>query len=215
MNLENYKSIKSILNGAKLLIVTKKKDNEEIMKFYNLGERHFGENRSNELKDKALSLPKDIKWHFIGHLQKNKVKDVIPYIHCIESLDSLSLAKEIEKECIKHNKTIEALIEVHLATEDTKKSGLDKNEVIDFINECKYEHINIIGIMVMGPHTDNIDRIEEVFLEAHNLFKELQAYYGKEVITTLSMGMSDDYKIALKNGSTELRIGTYLFEGEN
>ena len=211
MNFNHYKDIKNALEDKDLLIVSKQRSDEEIMAFYDLGERLFGENRSAELKAKALSLPKDIKWHYIGHLQRNKVKEVIPYITCLESLDSLELAKEIEKECEKINKNIDALIQIHLATEDIKKTGINKEDIFSFLDNCNYKHINIKGIMVMGPHTNNIDRIKMVFNEANEIFKSLQDKYGKDNITTLSMGMSEDYLLALELGSTEIRIGSFLF----
>ena len=212
MNFRHYKEIKEAKGNADLLIVSKMRSIEEIMAFYNEGERLFGENRSDELVKKATILPNDIKWHFISHLQKNKVKQVIPYISCLESLDSIELAKEIEKQCIKHNKRIDALAEFHLATEDEKKTGLNKEDALSFFKECNFEHINLKGIMLMGPNTENIDRIKEVFMEGYELFSNLQRIYGKERITTLSMGMSDDYKIALECGSNEIRIGSILFK---
>lgn len=212
MNFRHYKEIKEAKGNADLLIVSKLRSIEEIMSFYNEGERLFGENRSDELVKKATILPNDIKWHFISHLQKNKVKQVIPYISCLESLDSIELAKEIEKQCIKHNKRIDALAEFHLATEDEKKTGLNKEDALSFFKECNFEHINLKGIMLMGPNTEKIDRIKEVFMEGYELFSNLQRIYGKERITTLSMGMSDDYKIALECGSNEIRIGSILFK---
>ena len=211
MNFNHYKAIKEVLDDKDLLIVSKQRSDEEIMAFYDLGERLFGENRSAELKTKALNLPKDIKWHYIGHLQRNKVKDVIPYISSLESLDSLELAKEIEKECERINKSIDALVQIHLATEDEKKTGINKEDIFSFFDNCNYKHINIKGIMVMGPHTKDIDRIKEVFNEAYQIFKSLQDKYGEEKITTLSMGMSEDYQLALELGSTEIRIGSFLF----
>ena len=212
MNFRHYKEIKEAKGNADLLIVSKMRSIEEIMSFYNESERLFGENRSDELVKKATFLPKDIKWHFISHLQKNKVKQVIPYISCLESLDSIELAKEIEKQCIKHNKRIDALAEFHLAIEDEKKTGLNKEDALSFFKECNFEHINLKGIMLMGPNTENIDRIKEVFMEGYELFSNLQRIYGKERITTLSMGMSDDYKIALECGSNEIRIASILFK---
>ena len=150
----------------------------------------------------------------IGHLQRNKVKDILPVVSCIQSLDNIALAKVIEKEATKQNRKVDVLIELHLADEDTNKSGLDPADVEVFTNfllqECP--HIAIQGLMTMGPHTDDEVRIHEVFAKAQEIFKHLQALFGKQYFHTLSMGMSHDYPIAIEHGSTMLRIGTYLFE---
>ena len=137
------------------------------------GERIFAENRTAELVSKVAALPKDIAWHYIGHLQRNKVKDILPIVSCIQSLDNIALAKVIEKEATKRNRTVDVLIELHLADEDTNKSGLDPADVEIFTNfllqECP--HIKIQGLMTMGPHTDDEVRIHEVFTKAQEIFK--------------------------------------------
>lgn len=195
--------------------MTKRRSEEEIMSYYDAGERIFGENHAQELKAKAAVLPKDIRWQFIGHLQRNKVKDIIRIADCIQSLDSLALADVIEKEAAKADVVMDVLAEFHLAEEDTSKTGLLKADAFRFVNEAnRRTHLNLKGIMVMGPHTEDEERIQEVFAEAYQLFKDLQKEFGKEKIHTLSMGMSDDYPIAVSCGSTMVRIGTYLFEEE-
>lgn len=204
-----YTSIKENLKDAQLCIVTKKRSKEQIMYYYNLGERIFGENKAQELLTK-IDLPSDIQWHFIGHLQTNKVKDVVPHVQLIHSVDRLNLVKEIEKECTKLNKTQKILIQFNIAEEDTK-SGLAINEAFEFFENLKnYPHIEVKGIMCMGPHVEDPERIEEVFEQAHILFNQLKEKYPS--IDTLSMGMSGDYLLALKHGSTMIRVGSALFE---
>lgn len=209
----NYETIKTELpNDVTLCVVTKKHSIKEMMYFYNKNERIFAESRAQELQQKYLLLPDDIEWQFIGHLQRNKVKDVVPLVSCIQSLDSLRLAKEIEKQCKKFHKTMPCLVEFHLAKNDENKTGLKKEDAFAFFDEVrKYKHIELKGIMVMGPHTDDEEEIRSVFKDAKQLFDSLQQRYG-ESITTLSMGMSKDYNLAIEEGSTMVRIGTRLFE---
>ena len=211
MNLEHYHIVKKdIENKAQLCVVSKGRSVSEIKEFYELNERIFAENRANELLEKIPQLPNDIEWHFIGHLQRNKVKAILPYISLLQSLDSYALAEVIEKEANILNKEIDVLLEVHLATEDTNKNGFTKEELFAFFNDRnKFPHIHIKGIMVMGPNTDDTSRIKEVFLEAKEIFTNLQK--EDSTLSILSLGMSADYPIALECGSTMVRIGTYLF----
>lgn len=211
---EHYDKVKNICGEeAKLCVVTKKRSVEEILSYYDAGERIFGENHAQELKQKAAVLPKDIKWQFIGHLQRNKAKDVVPIVSCIQSMDSIELAKAVSKECLKFHKDIDVLCEFHMANEDTNKTGHDPADAIPFIEAVtKMPGIHVKGIMVMGPHTADTKRIQEVFTEAHSLFVRLQETFGKDTISILSMGMSEDYPIAVECGSNMVRIGTYLFE---
>lgn len=202
---------KVIAGKAALTVVTKKRSVEQIMYYYDHGERCFGENHAQELVEKAEVLPKDIQWQFIGHLQRNKVRMVLPYVDRIQSLDSLELAREIEKECTKENRTMKCLAEFHLAEEDENKTGLAKEDAIPFLDACaRLPHLHVEGIMVMGPHTQDQDRIREVFTQAHDLYLSLRERYG-EGIRILSMGMSADYPIAVDCGSNMVRVGTYLF----
>ena len=211
---ENLKEVTAKLpEGVRLVAVSKFHPVEELAQAYEAGQRLFGENRAQELIAKAPLLPKDIRWHFIGHLQKNKVRSILPVVSCIQSLDSIALAEIIEKEAARINKTVDVLAEFHLASEDENKTGLNPDEAFAFFDEVmKLEHLNLCGIMAMGPHTDDEQRVRDVFLQGKKLFDALQERYGKDRITTLSMGMSSDYKTALSCGSTMVRIGTYLFE---
>ncbi len=208
---EHYLRVKEQLNGrAELCAVSKKHTCEEIQAAYDLGQRVFGENHAAELCTKAQQLPQDISWHFIGHLQRNKVKAVLPYVSCIQSLDSLRLAQVIEKEAAKIGKTVPCLLEFHLASEDTNKTGLLEEEAEPMLEECrKLEHLRIDGIMTMGPHTEDEAEIRRVFEQARGLYERLRE--KEEGIHILSMGMSDDYQTALACGSNMVRIGSYLF----
>ena len=208
---KHYEHVKDICGGAGLCIVTKKRSIEEIMTYYDAGERVFGENHAAELKKKASVLPQDIRWNFIGHLQTNKVRMIMPFVSMIQSLDSLHLAEVIEKEAARIGRSVDVLAEVHLAEEDTNKSGLDPEELDDLLEALSsMPHLHVRGMMVMGPHTDDETRIREVFRKAHGLFLAHQE--EDPDFSILSMGMSDDYHIAVQEGSTMVRIGTYLFE---
>ena len=182
------------------------------MSYYHEGERIFAENRAQDLCARASRMPDDIRWQFIGHLQRNKVRSVLPYVSCIQSLDSLRLAQTIEEEAARIRKTVDVLAEFHLASEDSRKTGLDAAEASAFFAEVsQLAHLHLKGIMVMGPHTDDRDRIRTVFLQGKELFDSLREEYGGD-IGVLSMGMSADWDIALSCGSTMVRVGTYLFE---
>lgn len=207
---QHYQIVRSNLQGAALCIVSKKRSIEQIKEYYDAGCRIFGENRAQELCAKARQLPSDIEWHFIGHLQRNKIRLVLPYVTMIQSLDSATLAQELEKEAARIDKTIDVLVEVHMAEEDTQKSGIDPKEAGNLLKLCHtLPHVNAKGIMAMGPHTDNEDRIREVFRQTRDLYVSLAKEHD---LSILSMGMSDDYRIALACGSTMVRIGSYLFE---
>lgn len=212
MKIQHYENVKKAIGSdTALCVVSKMRSEEEILAYYNIGERIFAENRAQELITKAKDLPKDIQWHFIGHLQTNKVRQILPYVSCIQSLDSEALADEIEKQAAKLNKTVDVLLEFHMAEEDTGKTGHDPSHAEAFaVYAAGKEHLHVCGIMVMGPHTDNEERIAEVFTKAKALYDHLNTLPSLS-LTTLSMGMSADYKIAVQCGSTMVRIGTYLF----
>lgn len=197
-----------LMNNETLVAVSKKRSMDEIMLLYKEGIRDFGENKAQELLEK-ISLPNDIRWHFIGHLQSNKVKQILPYTYLIHSVDSLSLAYTIEKEATKLNKTMPILIEINLSQEPQKYGFLlhEVEEVLLALNEMS--HIIVSGIMVMGPNTNDVKTIENCFKQAQQLYNHLQISYPS--VKILSMGMSQDYQIALAYGSNCLRIGTYLF----
>lgn len=199
---------KDIENKATLVAVSKTRTKEEIEEAYNCGCRIFGENRVQELKDKYDSR---YEWHLIGHLQRNKVNDVVPLVSMIESLDSLRLAQEIEKECSKINKIMPVLVEVNISREENK-TGIYFEECLSFVKNCmKFEHLDIQGLMCVGPLTDDEEHIHECFEKMRVLFQRLQTEYGKDKIKYLSMGMSQDYPIALEHGSNLVRIGSLIF----
>ena len=208
-----YTEIKNACeNQAEIVVVSKKRSLEEIMSYYEAGVRDFGENRADDLIQKAEALPKDINWHFIGHLQRNKVAKVLPYVSLIHSVESKDLLKVLNKEAQKLNRTVPVLIQFNLAQEETK-TGLSEQEAIDFAEEAlSYSHLDVKGIMSMGPHVEDEAAIDDVFRQAHELQLKLKENYGSDHFNELSMGMSSDWKIALKHGSTMLRIGTILFE---
>ena len=210
---EIYKEVLNELNGkAKLCAVSKMHPADDIQKAYDLGQRIFGENKANELCAKAEILPKDIEWHFIGHLQRNKVRQILPYVSCIQSLDSVRLAETIEKEAAKLNRTVDCMLEFHLASSDTNKTGLLPQEADMMLEECaKLPHLHLVGMMTMGPHTDEVNEIRSVFAEGYKLFTRLS--HDNSDIQILSMGMSDDYLLALEAGSNMVRIGSKLFRG--
>ncbi|MBO7703864.1 MAG: YggS family pyridoxal phosphate-dependent enzyme [Solobacterium sp.] len=209
-----YRAVLSELHDkAVLCAVSKMHTAEEIQTAYDLGQRIFAENKAAELSSKAEALPKDIEWHFIGHLQRNKVKQVLPHVSLIQSLDSKRLADEIEKEAAKLNRTVSCLLEFHLAEADTNKTGLDPKDAEEMLEYCqKLPHIRIKGIMAMGPHTEDEQEIETVFARGAALFQSLQK--KDPSLTVLSMGMSDDYPIAVKAGANMVRIGSRLFKGD-
>ena len=212
INIEHYKQVKQDLPAhTELCVVSKRRSREDILAYYDLGERLFAENKAQELLTKA-DLKDDIRWSFIGHLQRNKVRQILPYVSLIQSLDSLELAQVIEKECTRINKTVDVLAEFHLAVNDTNKTGLDEADALSFVQACRqFPHLRLTGMMAMGPHTDDEEEIRRVFTHGQELFEALQKECG-DTFTTLSMGMSHDYRIACACGSTMVRIGSYLFE---
>lgn len=197
--------LKREIGDTTLVAVSKTKPNEDIMKAYNLGIRDFGENYVQELITKMDSLPKDIRWHMIGHLQTNKVKDIVKRnIYLIESVDSIKLASTINKEAIKNNKIINILIEVNVVN-DSNKTGCSLNDLDSLINYVKeLSNIKLLGLMAIGPITDNNELIRKYF---HDM-KLLKDKYKFEL---LSMGMSHDYKVALLEETNIIRIGTKIF----
>lgn len=211
---EHYRHVKDVIGeDIQLCVVTKKRSINEIRSYYDAGERVFGENHAQELLEKVKLLPDDICWQFIGHLQRNKVKEILPYTECIQSLDSLKLAAVIDREAQRLGKIQNVLVEFHMAEMDQNKTGLDPKDAYTFMNEVlKYPHIHVQGIMAMGPHTEDKETIRIIFDKTHVLYENLQKKYGKEHMHILSMGMSADYEIAVQCGSSMVRIGTYLFE---
>ncbi len=214
---ENILKIKSELEvlGVQLVAVSKTKSQEEIMEAYNAGQRVFGENHVQELVEKYEALPKDIHWHLIGHLQTNKVKYIAPFIHLIESVDSLKLLQEINKQALKNNRVIDCLLQVYIADEDTK-FGLGYDELIELLRSDEFkelQNIRIVGLMGIATNTDIERQINEEFKELAVLFSGIkQSYFRKDdYFKEISMGMSSDYKLAIENGSTMVRLGSTLF----
>lgn len=198
--------------GVKLLAVSKFHPVEALQEAYDAGQRAFGESRPQELKAKQAVLPDDIEWHMIGHLQTNKVKYIAPYVHLIESLDSERLAEAIEKEAAKCDRTIDCLLEIHVTAEESK-SGWDYAELLDFVRSGGFEampHIRLCGVMGMATFTDDEATVRDDFKRLNECFTELKEHFGAE-FDTLSMGMSDDYPVAIEYGSTEVRIGSTIF----
>jgi len=200
---------------TKLVAVSKTHSEAQILEAYNAGQRLFAENKVQELLDKCEHLPKDIEWHYIGHLQRNKVKFVIPFATLIHGVDSLRLLEKIEEEAQKSNKIVRCLLQIHIAKEDTK-FGLDKYELTELLeSETRKNLINtqIAGFMGMATYTDNQAQIHAEFGELEQIFKQTKEVYfaNDTAFCELSMGMSGDYKIAIAHGSTLVRIGTSIF----
>lgn len=201
--------------GVQLVAVSKTKSNSDIMEAYEAGQRIFGENHVQELVEKAALLPKDIQWHMIGHLQTNKVKYIVPFINLIASVDSLKLLKEINKHALKAKRTIDCLLQVYIAEEETK-FGFDHAELIELLRDEEFlalTNIRICGLMGIASNTDKEKVIKAEIYELKMLFDGIKAsFYRKdEFFNTLSMGMSSDYKLAIAEGSTMVRIGSTIF----
>ena len=202
----------TLREGVELLAVSKFHPAEKILEAYESGQRHFGESRPQELKAKYEALPKDIKWHMIGHLQTNKIKYIAPYVHLIESLDSERLAAAIDKEAAKCGRVIDCLLEIHV-TQEQSKSGWDWAELIAFVEAGgfkQYPNLRIRGVMGMATFTDD-EAVVRADFERLAECKARLAEYFDESFDTLSMGMSDDYALAMEYGSTEVRIGSTIF----
>ncbi len=211
--LAQYEKLKQeTLGKAEIIAVSKQRPNEQVLAWYDQGIRDFAENRLSGLQSRS-GLPDDIRWHFIGHLQRNKVRQTLPYIDVLSSLDSVPLALLLQKECARSGRVLPVLAEFHLARSDTAKSGLPAEEALPFFELLfTLPALSPQGIMVMGPHTDDTDAVRQVFAEGAALYRNLQAHFGKERIRVLSMGMSDDYRIALECGANQIRIGSLLFD---
>ena len=209
MSLNNtLKSIKDEIDKkVKIVVVSKTRSEKEILDIYKEGHKNFGENKVQEILEKYEKLPKDIRWHFIGHLQSNKVKYLIPFISLIHSVDSLKLLKEINKKAKAKNKVIDCLIQVKIANEDSKY-GFNINEVSDVLNYAlELENVSIKGLMGMATNTNNNNLIDKEFKLLNTEFKK----YKSKDFDVLSMGMSNDYKLAISNESNMIRLGSIIF----
>ena len=217
---ENISNLsEKIPHNVTLVAVSKTKPRELLMEAYNAGQRHFGENKVQELVTKQETLPGDIKWHFIGHLQRNKVKYIAAFTHLIHGVDSLKLLKEINKQGAKHNRVIKVLLQFHIAEEESK-FGLDLSEAKELLNSESFAgltNIRIDGVMGMATFTDNRNQIKNEFKSLKTIFDDLKNDYfnQSENFNILSMGMSGDYELAIEEGSTMVRIGSTIFGARN
>lgn len=209
---ENLAEIKAQLPiGVELIAVSKFHPTEDLLQAYHAGQRIFGESRPAEMTLKANSMPKDIKWHFIGHLQTNKVRMIVPYVDMIHSVDSLKLAKVISQEALAVGRRIDILLEVFVAAESTKQ-GFTPTQVLELLENRTFDGldgINIVGLMAMATLTDNREQIETEFGTVAQLFHTISIRYRP--LKELSMGMSSDYHMAIEHGSTMVRIGSLIF----
>jgi pyridoxal phosphate enzyme (YggS family) len=202
-------------SAVKLVAVSKFQDAEAVLEAYQAGQRVFGENIVQELVEKQEKLPKDIEWHLIGHLQTNKVKYIAPFISVIESVDSLKLLQEIDKQAAKNKRVIDCLLQVYIADEETK-FGLSFDEVVELLRSQEFnalKHVRIVGLMGIATNTEVDKQIRDEFQELKVLFEGIKlSYFRKdEYFKEVSMGMSSDYKIAVEEGSTMVRIGSNIF----
>jgi pyridoxal phosphate enzyme (YggS family) len=207
----------SIPGSVTLVAVSKTKPVELLEEAYAAGQRHFGENRVQELEEKYNALPKDICWHMIGHLQSKKVKTIAPFVHLIHGVDSFKLLAEINKQALKNGRIIDCLLQFHIAQEETK-FGFDLKEAVDMLNSTDYatlQNIRIVGIMGMATFTDDTDQIRTEFKTLASYFDQLNSTHFENVASfkEISMGMSGDYAIAIEEGSTMVRIGSAIFGG--
>lgn len=205
----------SLPDGVKLVAVSKTKSNEEIMEAYQTGQRIFGENKVQELVRKWESLPKDIEWHFIGHLQSNKVRLIAPFIAMVHSVDSLKILKTINDEAKQVGRVIPCLLQFHIASEESKYGFLpaDAEHILSSIKLLELENVTIAGVMGMATYTNDVGQIKKEFFTLNEIFINLKAvfFHGNDKFSEISMGMSHDYHYAIENGSTMIRVGSTIF----
>jgi len=215
---DNFREFEEKMSASscRLVAVSKTKPVETLMEAYEAGARDLGENKVQEMVDKHEQMPKDICWHMIGHLQRNKVKYIVPFVHLIHSVDSPRLLKEINKQARKEDKVVDCLLQMHIAEEESKY-GLSEEELYDILRGemlANAQHVRILGLMGMATFTDNHEQVRKEFKVLKALFEKVKAddSLPKNVqMQELSMGMSGDYEIALEEGSTMVRIGTTIF----
>ena len=215
---QNLQKVKATLpTNVTLVAVSKTKPNSLILEAYNAGQKIFGENKAQEMREKYDALPKDIDWHFIGHLQKNKIKYILPFVALIHSVDSMDLAEEINLKAQKINRIVPVLLQVHIAQEE-HKFGFKLNEIFEIIPSLKkYQNIQIKGLMGMGTFTNDQIQLGKEFNSLQVLFNKIKMSYNELLPTfdTLSMGMSNDQALAIQNGSNMVRIGSTIFGERN
>ena len=198
--------------NIRLVAVSKTKPHEDIREAYETGHRDFGENKIQEMVQKWEQLPKDINWHMIGHVQRNKVKYMAPFVHLIHGVDTEKLLREIDKQAAKNNRVIDCLLQVHIAEESTK-FGFSPEEVPHILNNSRsLQNVSVKGLMGMATFTDNNTQIEQEFQQLKSLFEDV---FAQEEEAILSMGMSGDYPIAIASGSTMIRVGSSIFGARN
>ena len=217
----NIKKYLEILKpfGAQLIAVSKTKPKEDLLQAYETGQRAFGENKVQELTEKAEALPKDIEWHMIGHLQRNKVKYIAPFVHLIHAVDSDRLLKEIDKQAEKNERIIPCLLQVFIAKEESK-FGFSEEELLDFLNSEDFKdlkHIKAVGLMGMATNTEDMQRVKNEFTGLKALFDQIknEIHSRNLEMKEVSMGMTNDYQVACEAGSTMVRIGSAIFGGRN
>ncbi|MCG8579075.1 MAG: YggS family pyridoxal phosphate-dependent enzyme [Bacteroidales bacterium] len=216
----NLQAVKEqIDNRAQLVAVSKTKPNEDLMEAYEAGQRVFGENKVQELTTKYESLPKDIEWHMIGHLQSNKVKYIAPFVSLIHGVDSEKLLKTINKEGKKNNRKIPCLLQVHIADEETK-FGFSEEELLSMLSAellSSFEFVDIKGVMGMATYTNDKEQIRKEFASLKQVFDKLKSsvFASNTSFTEISMGMSGDYLLAIEEGSTMVRVGSSIFGARN
>lgn len=217
---ENLNIVRATVpSNVTLIAVSKTKPVSDLQEAYDAGQRIFGENKALEMRDKHQVLPEDIKWHFIGHLQTNKIKYIAPFVTLIHAIDSLSLLEAVNKEAVKNNRIIDCLLQFHIAQEDTK-FGLDIEEAKALLESDSFKNlknINICGVMGMATFTDNAAQVRCEFKSLKNIFDALKEEYFKDndSFKEISMGMSDDYPIAIEEGATMVRVGSKIFGARN
>ena len=217
---ENLNIVRATVpSNVTLIAVSKTKPVANLQEAYDAGQRIFGENKALEMRDKYQELPKDIQWHFIGHLQTNKIKYIAPFVTLIHAIDSLSLLEAVNKEAAKNNRVIDCLLQFHIAQEETK-FGLDMEEAKSLLESESFknlENINICGVMGMATFTDDVVQVRNEFKNLRNIFEALKENYFKanDSFKEISMGMSDDYPIAIEEGATMVRVASKIFGARN
>jgi len=217
---QNIEDIKSKLpEHVRLVAVSKTKSNEDILEAYNSGHKIFGENKVQELVKKYEELPKDIEWHFIGHLQSNKVKYIVPFVHLIHGIDSFKLLKEVNREAVKNKRVVPCLLQFYIASEETK-FGLSLEETRQILNSAEFalmKNVKISGVMGMATFTEDEKQVTLEFRMLKTIFNTLknEYFFGSKNFCEISMGMSDDFPLALNEGSTIIRVGSKIFGARN
>ncbi len=217
---ENLKKVKATLNpGVKLVAVSKFHPIAALRQAYDEGQRMFGESHVQEVLIKRQALPEDVEWHFIGHLQTNKVKQLVPFVSLIHSVDSMKLLREIDKQAQKCGRVVDVLLQIHVAAEETK-FGFAPEEAMQLLQQDEWrelKHVHITGLMAMATNTEDEKQVESEFEQVHQLFETMKHRFfaNDATFNQLSMGMSGDYLLAQKHGSTMVRVGSLIFGERN